>query len=48
MGKFGQFDVLVDETLVASKGKGVLGRIFSKEFPDETEAVEAVRARLDG
>lgn len=47
-GSFGQFDVRVDDSVVASKtGPGLLSRLLGRgEFPDEDEAVAAVKARL--
>lgn len=47
-GNKGQFDVIVDGDVVASKhGVGVVGRLKGdKGFPDDDEAVEAVRRKL--
>jgi len=47
-GSFGQFDVVVDVAVVASKtGPGLLDRLRGKgEFPDEDEVVAAVSKRL--
>jgi hypothetical protein len=47
-GNKGQFDVIVDGDIVASKhGVGVVGRLKGdKGFPDDDESVEAVRDRL--
>lgn len=47
-GARGQFDVLVDGVVVASKRKvGLLSKLFgSGGFPDEAAAVAAVRERL--
>ncbi len=47
-GSFGQFDVLVESTVVASKtGGGLLSRLLGRgDFPDEDETVAAVKARL--
>ena len=48
MGSFGQFDLLVDDTVVVSKtGGGLLSRLLGRgEFPDEDEAVAAVRKHM--
>ena len=47
VGKSGQFDVLVNGEVVASKEKvGLLRKLFGdKGFPDEAAAVAAVRAK---
>ena len=45
-GASGQFDVLVGDDLVASQGGGLLGRLLGRGFPDEAEAVAAVKSRL--
>ncbi len=49
-GSLGQFDVLVgDEVVVSKTGGGLLSRLLGRgEFPDENEAVAAVKARLHG
>ena len=49
-GSFGQFDVLVgDEVVVSKTGGRLLSRLLGRgEFPDENEAVAAVKARLHG
>ena len=47
-GAFGQFDVLVGGDVVVSKtGGGLLSRLLGRgDFPDEDQAVAAVKARL--
>ena len=48
-GSFGQFDVLVDGSVVVSKtGSGIFLRLLGRgEFPNEDEAVAAVKTRLE-
>jgi len=48
VGASGQFDVFVDGEVVATKhAVGLLARLRgNKGFPDDDEAVEAVRAKV--
>ena len=50
-GKFGQFDVFVDDTLVASRGQSFMARMLPKDAPgndDVIAAIEAHHAPRDG
>lgn len=49
MGSLGQFDVILDGELVASKSKpGLFARLLGeKGFPEESAVVAAVRAKLN-
>ena len=50
-GKFGQFDVFVDGTLVASRGESILSRMLPKDAPGSEAvfaAIEAYSAPRDG
>lgn len=47
VGGSGQFDVLVDGALVASKERGLLSRLLGRgDFPDEAATVRAIRSKL--
>ena len=48
VGARGQFDVLVDDVLVASRATGFMARLLGGGWPDENEVVEAVRSRQRG
>ena len=41
-----QFDVLVDDEVVATREGGLLRRLLTGGWPDPDEVVELVRARL--
>jgi selT/selW/selH-like putative selenoprotein len=45
-GKFGQFDVLLDGTVVASKGRTFLQRMLSHGAPSQPELVETIERHL--
>lgn len=45
-GRAGQFDVLADGELVASKDEGFLAKFFGGGWPDEDEIVTAIAKRL--
>lgn len=45
-GKLGQFDVLVDGEVVASRGGGMLKRVLGGGWPDPEQVVAAIEARL--
>ena len=46
-GKPGQFDVLVDGELVASRGGSMLKRLLGGGWPDPAEVIEKIAARMD-
>ena len=43
-GKFGQFDVFVDDTLVASRGESFLSRMLPKDAPESDSVIAAIEA----
>lgn len=43
-GKFGQFDVLVDGALVASRGESFAARMLPRDAPHSTEVIAAIEA----
>ena len=45
-GKFGQFDVLLDGTLVASKGR-FLKRVLTHGAPPQHELIRAIETHLE-
>jgi hypothetical protein len=45
-GRLGQFDVLVDGRVVASRKGGLLAKLVRRPFPDDDEILDAVRAAL--
>jgi hypothetical protein len=46
VGRTGQFDVLADGEVVASKGGGFLTKLLGGGWPDEDDVVERLRARV--
>jgi len=44
VGSPGQFDVLVDDNLIASRAGGLINRLFGGGWPDPNAVVEAVRS----
>lgn len=46
-GYLTQFDVVVGEDVVATRGGSLLKRLLGGGWPDPDEVVAAVRARLD-
>jgi len=47
-GKFGQFDVLLNGELVASKGRSFVRRMLTHGAPPQHEIVEALDRHLGG
>jgi len=45
-GRLGQFDVLVDGRVVASRKGGLLAKLVRRPFPDDDDILDAVRAAL--
>jgi hypothetical protein len=45
VGRTGQFDVLIDGEVVASREKGFLTRLLGGGWPDPRSVVDAVRDR---
>ena len=45
VGNPGQFDVLVDGQVIATRGGGVLARLFGGGWPEPARVVEALRAQ---
>ena len=45
-GRLGQFDVLVDGRIVASRKGGLLAKLVRRPWPDDESLVDAVRAAL--
>ena len=45
VGNPGQFDVLADGQVIATRGGGVLARLFGGGWPEPARVVEALRAR---
>lgn len=45
VGARGQFDVLVDGSVIASRDKGFLTRILGGGWPDPEDVVEKVKER---
>jgi len=45
-GHFGQFDVLVDGRVVASRKGGLLAKLVRRPWPDDETIVDAVREAL--
>lgn len=45
-GGLGQFDVVVDGEVVASRGGGVFQRLFGGGWPDPEAVVRAIEERL--
>lgn len=43
-GGLGQFDVVVDGTVVASRGGNFLNRLLGGGFPDPDDVVEAIES----
>jgi len=46
VGKSGQFDVIVDGEVVASRGGNALTRLLGGGWPDPDSVVEALRKRV--
>jgi hypothetical protein len=46
VGKTGQFDVLADGEVVATKGSGLWAKLLGGGWPDEEDVVGKLRARL--
>ena len=46
VGKFGQFDVIVDGETIASRGGNMLTRLFDAGWPDPEDVLAAVEQRL--
>lgn len=47
-GKSGQFDVLLDGTLIAKRGGGFLTRLLGGGWPDEAEVVAKIQSSQGG
>jgi selT/selW/selH-like putative selenoprotein len=45
-GKFGQFDVLLGDEVVASKGRTFLGRMLTHGAPPQAQMVESIERHL--
>jgi len=45
-GRLGQFDVLVDGRVVASRKGGLLAKLVRRPFPDDDDILDAVRSAL--
>lgn len=45
-GKLGQFDVLVDDEVIASRGGNMLQRVLGGGFPDPEEVIWKIEALL--
>jgi predicted Rdx family selenoprotein len=45
-GRWGQFEILVDGAVVASRKSGLIAKLIKRPWPDPDEVVTAVRARL--
>jgi len=45
-GKWGQFDVLVDDQIVVSRKGGLIAKIVQRPWPTEESTVDAVRKAL--
>ena len=45
-GKFGQFDVLIDDQIVASRGESFLARMMPRDAPDAAAVVAAIERHL--
>ena len=45
-GHLGQFDVLVDGRVVASRKGGLLAKLVRRPWPDDEDIIGAVRAAL--
>lgn len=45
VGSTGQFDVLVDGKVVASRSRGFLSRLLGGGWPDPGAVVKAIRSR---
>ncbi len=44
-GKFGQFDVWLDDALVASRGEGFLRRMLPVDAPSDAAVIAAIEAQ---
>jgi hypothetical protein len=47
-GRQGQFDVVVDGRVVASRRGGLIAKLVNRPFPSGESVVEAVRTALAG
>jgi hypothetical protein len=45
VGRPGQFDILVDGEIVATRSSSILARLFGGGWPDPRRVVDAIRAR---
>lgn len=45
VGRPGQFDVLVGDQVIATRGASLLARLFGGGWPDPARVVAALRAR---
>jgi len=48
VGDPGQFDVLVGDRVIATRGGGVLAKLFGGGWPEPVRVVEALRAQSAG
>jgi hypothetical protein len=48
LGRLGQFDVLADGEVIASRGGSMLKRVLGGGWPDPAEVIEKIEARLAG
>jgi hypothetical protein len=46
-GSLGQFDVLVDDAVVASRGGGFMTKVLGGGWPDPDKVVAAIRERQE-
>lgn len=47
-GRRGQFDVLVDGRLVATRKGGLIAKFTRRPWPEPDDVIDAVRAALEG
>ena len=45
-GKLGQFDVVVDGEVVASRGGSMLKKVFGGGWPDPDEVIAKIEAKM--
>ncbi|MEM7164676.1 MAG: hypothetical protein AAF581_04390 [Planctomycetota bacterium] len=47
-GRWGQFDVIVDEQVVVSRKGGLIAKLVGRPWPTDEEVVAAVKRALPG